>query len=43
MTGQVPSGFAAAEGAPCKPRFSPVFYLADLKMGPKAGHPRQES
>jgi hypothetical protein len=35
MTGQVASGFAAAEGAPGKPRFSPVFYLADLKWARK--------
>jgi len=27
--------FAAAEGAPCKPRFSPVFYLGDLKWARK--------
>jgi hypothetical protein len=31
MTGQITSGFAAAEDAPGKPRFSPVFYVADLK------------
>lgn len=33
QNGQVASGFAAAEGAPGKPRFSPVFYLADLMTG----------
>jgi crotonobetainyl-CoA:carnitine CoA-transferase CaiB-like acyl-CoA transferase len=33
QNGQVASGFAVAEGAPAKPRFSPVFYLADLITG----------
>jgi crotonobetainyl-CoA:carnitine CoA-transferase CaiB-like acyl-CoA transferase len=33
QNGQVASGFAAAEGWPSKPRFSPVFYLADLITG----------
>ncbi|WP_413990029.1 CoA transferase [Labrys okinawensis] len=33
QNGQVASGFAAAEGAPGIPRFSPVFYLADLITG----------
>lgn len=33
QNGQVASGFAAMEGAPGKPRFSPVFYLADLITG----------
>jgi hypothetical protein len=33
QNGQVASGFAATEGAPGKPRFSPVFYLADLITG----------
>jgi hypothetical protein len=32
-------GFAAAEGAPGKPRFSPVFYLADLKWAQKQASP----
>lgn len=33
QNGQVASGFAAAEGSPGEPRFSPVFYLADLITG----------
>ncbi|GAA0354501.1 CoA transferase [Streptomyces blastmyceticus] len=33
QNGQVASGFAAREGAPGRPRFSPVFYLADLVTG----------
>ena len=33
QNGQVASGFAAVEGAPGPPRFSPVFYLADLITG----------
>ncbi len=33
QNGQVASGFAAKEGEPGKPRFSPVFYLADLMTG----------
>ncbi|WP_274911119.1 CoA transferase [Streptomyces sp. WZ-12] len=33
QNGQVASGFAAREGAPGRPRFSPVFYLADLITG----------
>jgi crotonobetainyl-CoA:carnitine CoA-transferase CaiB-like acyl-CoA transferase len=33
QNGQVASGFAAAEGGNSKPRFSPVFYLADLMTG----------
>jgi len=33
QNGQVASGFAVAEGAPGRPRFSPVFYLADLITG----------
>jgi len=33
QNGQVASGFAASEGAPGKPRFSPLFYLADLMTG----------
>jgi crotonobetainyl-CoA:carnitine CoA-transferase CaiB-like acyl-CoA transferase len=33
QNGQTASGFAAKEGAPGKPRFSPVFYLADLMTG----------
>jgi crotonobetainyl-CoA:carnitine CoA-transferase CaiB-like acyl-CoA transferase len=33
QNGQTASGFAAREGAPGKPRFSPVFYLADLMTG----------
>ena len=30
---QVATGFAAKEGKPGKPRFSPVFYLGDLMAG----------
>jgi crotonobetainyl-CoA:carnitine CoA-transferase CaiB-like acyl-CoA transferase len=33
QNGQVASGFAAQEGGTGKPRFSPVFYLADLMTG----------
>jgi len=33
QNGQVASGFASKEGEPDKPRFSPVFYLADLMTG----------
>ena len=33
QNGQVASGFAAKEGEPGKPKFSPVFYLADLMTG----------
>jgi CoA-transferase family III len=33
QNGQVASGFAMAEGQGGPPRFSPVFYLADLVMG----------
>ncbi|MBP1296351.1 CoA transferase [Bradyrhizobium elkanii] len=33
QNGQVVSGFAAAEGGNGKPKFSPVFYLADLMTG----------
>jgi len=33
QNGQVASGFASKEGEPGKPRFSPVFYLADLLTG----------
>jgi len=33
QNGQVASGFAWKEGEPDKPRFSPVFYLADLMTG----------
>ena len=33
QNGQVASGFAVREGLPGKPRFSPVFYLADLVTG----------
>ena len=33
QNGQVASGFAAKEGAPGRPKFSPVFYLADLMTG----------
>ena len=33
QNGQVASGFAAAEGGEGPPRFSPVFYLADLMTG----------
>ena len=33
QNGQVASGFAAREGSPGRPRFSPVFYLADLMTG----------
>jgi crotonobetainyl-CoA:carnitine CoA-transferase CaiB-like acyl-CoA transferase len=33
QNGQVASGFAVREGAPGMPRFSPVFYLADLITG----------
>ncbi len=33
QNGQVASGFAVREGAPHRPRFSPVFYLADLMTG----------
>jgi crotonobetainyl-CoA:carnitine CoA-transferase CaiB-like acyl-CoA transferase len=32
QNGQVASGFAAKEGEPGRPRFSPVFYLADLMI-----------
>lgn len=33
QNGQVATGFAVREGLPGKPRFSPVFYLADLITG----------
>jgi crotonobetainyl-CoA:carnitine CoA-transferase CaiB-like acyl-CoA transferase len=33
QNGQTASGFAVTEGAPGPPRFSPVFYLADLITG----------
>jgi crotonobetainyl-CoA:carnitine CoA-transferase CaiB-like acyl-CoA transferase len=33
QNGQVASGFAAKEGEPGRPKFSPVFYLADLVTG----------
>lgn len=33
QNGQVASGFAAAEGGSGRPKFSPVFYLADLMTG----------
>jgi hypothetical protein len=33
QNGQVASGFASKGGEPDKPRFSPVFYLADLMTG----------
>ena len=33
QNGQVASGFAAKEGEPGRPKFSPVFYLADLMTG----------
>ena len=33
QNGQVASGFAVKEGGTGKPRFSPVFYLADLMTG----------
>ena len=33
QNGQVASGFASKEGERDKPRFSPVFYLADLMTG----------
>jgi crotonobetainyl-CoA:carnitine CoA-transferase CaiB-like acyl-CoA transferase len=33
QNGQVASGFAVKEGEPGKPKFSPVFYLADLMTG----------
>ena len=33
QNGQVASGFAWKEGEPDQPRFSPVFYLADLMTG----------
>jgi crotonobetainyl-CoA:carnitine CoA-transferase CaiB-like acyl-CoA transferase len=33
QNGQVALGFAAKEGEPEKPKFSPVFYLADLMTG----------
>ena len=33
QNGQVASGFAAKEGEPGRPKFSPVFYVADLMTG----------